>query len=249
MHTLLHYMKSDYLKTKRTPLRVAHIAVPCAMAVIFLAYYAVTPWNPYGKVQAYFEIMGLGYPFLIGTFCAIVAEQESYAGAFQNLLSAADRQKAFLSKILLLVLLGMFSVVLASVLFGTGYYFILQQHAVRYSFYWIAAFVMAGGNVFLYLWHMFLALRAGKGVSVGLGIVESLLSALLMTGLGDFIWVFVPAAWAVRLVCSMMPAYSTEKLPTVDCSKGIWICAAATVAALVFYLIWCGRWDGRGEND
>lgn len=249
MRTLLHYIKADYIKTKHTPLRIAHIAIPCAMAAVFLAYYAVTPWNAYSKVQAYFQIMGLGYPFLIGTFCAIVAEQESYAGTFQVMLSAADRKEAFSAKLILLVLFGAFSTVLTSVLFGTGYYFVLQQNVVDYSFYWGAAFVMLGGNIFLYIWHLFLALRAGKGISLGVGIAESLLSAVLLTGLGDSIWIFVPAAWASRMVCSMMPAYSTEEVPLIDYSKGMWICAVMTVAAFVFYLVWCGRWDGARENE
>lgn len=249
MCTLLRYIKADYIKTKHTPLRIAHIAIPCALAAVFLAYYAAAPWNAYSKVQAYFQIMGLGYPFLIGTFCAVTAEQESYAGAFQVMLSATSRKKAFLSKLLLLVLFGGFSTVLASALFGTGYYFVLQQNVVKYSFYWVAAFVMAGGNIFLYIWHLFLALRAGKGISLGMGIIESLLSAVLLTGLGDSVWIFVPAAWASRMVCSMMPVYCTEELPLIDYSKGMWICAVVTVAAFVFYLIWCGRWDGARENE
>lgn len=249
MRTLLRYIRADYIKTKHTPLRMAHIAVPCAMAAVFLSYYAVTPWNAYSKVNAYFEMMGLGYPFLIGTFCAIVAEQESYAGTFQAMLSVPQRKTAFVSKLSLLVLLGLFSVVLASVLFGTGYYFGLKQHVVNYSFYWIAAFVMLGGNIFLYIFHMFLALRFNKGISIGLGIAESLLSAVLLTGLGDSVWIFVPAAWASRMVCSMMSAYSTEEAPHIDCSNGMWICAVVTTVAFVFYLIWSSRWDGGKGND
>lgn len=246
---LLRYMKSDYIKTKHTPLRIAHIIVPCAMAAVFLAYYAVTPWNAYGKVDAYFEIMGLGYPFLIGIFCAIVAEQESYAGAYQIMLSSTDRKTVFISKLFVLILFGTFSVMLASVLFGTGYYFVLKQNVIRYSFYWIAAFAMMGGSIFLYIWHMFLALRFNKGISIGLGIAESLLSAVLLTGLGDSVWIFIPAAWASRLVCSMMPAYSTKELPSIDCSKGMCICAVMTLAAFMIYGIWCCHWEGGKVND
>lgn len=249
MGTLLRYMKSDYIKTKRTPLRIAHMAVPCVMAAVFLVYYAVAPWNAYSKVQAYYEIMGLGYPFLIGTFCAIAAEQESYAGDYQAMLSVTDRKTAFTSKLFLMILFGAFSVILASVLFGTGYYFVLRQNVIEYSFYWSAAFIMLGGNIFLYIWHMFLALRFNKGISVGLGIAESLLSAVLLTGLGDDVWIFIPAAWASRLVCSMMAAYSTEELPIIDCRKGMCICMAVTVAAFIAYVIWCCHWEGGRGRD
>lgn len=249
MLTLLRTLQSDYLKTKRTPLRAAHIIIPIGMACIFLLYYAASPWSAYGGVQAYFQVMGLGYPFLIGVFCAVIAEQEASAGAFWAMLSAADRKTAFLSKLLLLLLFGAFSVILASVLFGTGYYFVLGQRAVSYSFYWTAALIMLGGSVILYIWHLFLALRFHKGITMGLGIAESLLAAVLLTGLGDSIWVCVPAAWASRLVCSVMPAYSAGEIPAIDCGAAACIGAGMTVAALIVYVIWGCRWDGSKGDE
>lgn len=249
MRNLLCNLKADYLKSKHTPLRMTHLVIPCAMAAVFLIYYAFTPWNAFSKVEAYFQIMGLGYPFLIGIFCAIAAEQESCAGSCQMMLAVIDRRSVFLSKLMMLILFGAGSVVLTSVLFGTGYYFILKQHVVRYSFYWIAAFIMAGGSIFLYIWHMFLALRFNKGASVGLGIAESLVSAVCLTGLGDSVWIFLPSAWASRMVCALLPAYGGGKLPVIDDRRGIWICMVVTVAAFVLYVVWGCRWDGTNGND
>lgn len=253
MYSLLNNLKADCLKTKRTPLLAAHLIIPCVMAAVFLIYYAATPWNAYSKVQAYFQIMGLGFPFLIGAFCAIVAEQEAYAGAYQMMLAVTDRKTAFFSKLLLLTALGTGSAILASVLFGTVYYYVLGQHVVRYAFYWTAAFVMAGGSVFLYVWHMFLALRFDKGVSAGLGIAESLLAALCLTGLGDAVWVYLPPAWASRLVCTVLYAYGEDGgtmmsaggvLAAGRFGSGVRICAAVTVAGCILYVVWGCRWDG-----
>ncbi len=252
MYSLLRNLKADYLKTKHTPMRVAHLTIPCVMAAVFLAYYAATPWNAFSKVQAYFQMMGLGYPFLIGTFCAIVGEQESHAGAYQMMLAVTDRKSVFASKLLLLILSGVCSVVLASVLFGTGYYFVLGQRIVKYSFYWIAALIMAGGSTFLYIWHMFLALRFNKGVSVLLGIAESLLSAVCLTGLGDSVWIYIPAAWASRLVCTVMNAYGNERIPAIYNSRyenGVWVCVTVTVAAFILYMVWGCRFDGVKGNE
>ncbi len=258
MNHLLRNLKADYLKAKRTPLRAAHLVIPCVMAAVFLIYYAAAPWNAYSKVQAYFQIMGLGYPFLIGTFCAIVAEQEAYAGAYQMMLGVTDRKAAFLSKLLLLILFGTGACILTSVLFGTGYYFVLQQHVVRYSFYWIAALSMAGGSAFLYVWHMVLALRFAKGVSVGLGIAESLLAALCLTGLGDAVWIYLPPAWASRIACTVMYRYAENGIADVYADSqsgvghlcsGLWICVVVTVAACIFYVAWGCRWEGAKGNE
>lgn len=268
MGNLLRTLKADYLKTKRTPFRTAHMVIPCVMAAVFLLYYAAAPWETYDKVQAYFQIMGLGYPFLIGTFCAIIAEQEAYAGAYQMMLAVTDRRIAFLSKLLLLVLSGTCSVLLASVLFGTGYDIVMRQHVVRYSFYWTAALMMTGGSVFLYVWHLALAMRFNKGVSVGLGIAESLVAALCLTGLGDVIWIYLPPAWASRFVCTVMPAYVSEGVSSVLAggdiealrriagsglrerfNHGVWICATVTAAACVLYIVWGCKWDGRKGEE
>ena len=246
---LFRCMKADLLKIKHTSLCMVHLAVPVVMSGAFLLYYSVSPWNAFGKVQAFFQIMGMGYPFLIGVFCAIIAEQESYAGGCQAMLSAADRRIAFSSKLLLLVLMGAFSVILASVMFGTVYFWGMRQQAVRYSFYWIGAGVMIGGSLFLYILHLFLALRFNKGVTIGTGIAESLLSALCLTGLGDGIWICIPAAWANRMVCYVMYSYSEQGGVMVDIRKAAVICVIATMVALVSYEIWACRWDGVSGNE
>ena len=50
----------------------------------------------------------------------------------------------------------------------------------------------------------------GKSVSMGIGIVGSLLSALLVTGLGDFIWKFLPWGWGVRFMDYCVLRYVNE---------------------------------------
>ena len=47
--------------------------------------------------------------------------------------------------------------------------------------------------------HLFVSFQFGKGASIGLGIVEALLVALLLTGLGDRIWPFYLMDGAVIL--------------------------------------------------
>ena len=39
----------------------------------------------------------------------------------------------------------------------------------------------------------------GKGASIGIGIIGSLISALMLTGLGDGIWQVIPWAYSMRL--------------------------------------------------
>lgn len=266
MRTLINYIRADFIKMKHLSILVAHIAIPIGTATAFLMYYAYANWDEYSKVATYYQVLGMGFPTLIGLFCAMLAEQELSAGNFQNILSALKRPIAFFSKLLVLILFGMGAVLLASVMFGMGYFFLLGQQYIRYSLYIEAAFMMMGSNIFLYILHMFLALRFNKGVTIGLGVVESLLSALFLTGLGDGIWIFVPAAWANRFITifllqristyDIINAGSAQpKISYVDLQKlhssivtdwkaAIVICAVITVGGISAFGVWACRWDG-----
>ena len=50
----------------------------------------------------------------------------------------------------------------------------------------------------LYAFHLFLSLCFGKAASMAAGIVEAVLAALMLTGLGDGCWPVVPCAWSGR---------------------------------------------------
>ena len=115
---------------------------------------------------------------------------------------------------------------------------------MSYSFYWIAAGIMLGGNLLLYILHLFLAMRFNKGVTIGLGIAESLLSAVLMTGLGDGVWIYVPAVWANRVAGYVMFAYSTVTGPAVDPGRTAALCSIVTSMSFLAFIIWAKRWDG-----
>ena len=259
MREFFNYIKADFIKTKHLSIRIAHIAIPIGIATVFLAYYTYAPWDSYTKVATYYYVLGAGFPTLIGLFCAMLAEQELSAGTFQNMLSVSKRPIAFFSKLLMLILLGAGAVLLASAWFGAGYFFFLGQQYIHYSFYIGAAFILTGSNVFLYVLHLSLALRFNKGVTIGLGIVESLLSALLLTGLGDGIWIFIPVAWASRFVTIFLQRISTYDIispaPAVwatriaeqfllEFKEALAICAVMTVGGIAAFGVWVCRWDG-----
>ena len=271
MREFFHYIKADFIKTKHLSIRIAHIAIPVGTAAVFLTYYAYAAWDEYSKVATYYQVLGAGFPTLIGLFCAMLAEQELSAGTFQNMLSVTQRPIAFLSKLLVLIIFGAGAVLLASVMFGTGYFFFLGQRYVQYPFYIGAAFMMMESNIFLYVLHLFLALRFNKGVTIGLGIAESLLSALFLTKLGDGIWMFVPAAWSNRFVTmfllqristydiinagSAQPKISYADLQELqsiflmEWKAAIAICAVMTAGGISAFGVWACHWDGICGNE
>ncbi|MCS4516480.1 hypothetical protein JTS93_10565 [Clostridium botulinum] len=65
-------------------------------------------------------------------------------------------------------------------------------------FYVQEAVVLFVANVLLYILHVLVTLKLGRGASIGLGIAGTLLSALMLTGLGDRVWQWTPWAFGVR---------------------------------------------------
>ena len=51
---LFRYYKSDFLKTKHSSIRAAHLFIPILAALIFSAYYSYAHWDDYVKVDIYF---------------------------------------------------------------------------------------------------------------------------------------------------------------------------------------------------
>ena len=107
-------LNADLRKMKGTSVILAHLLIPIITSVIFLIYYFFSPWNENMKVIAFYQAIGAGLPVLIGIFTASVMEQEQNAGDFQNLLSLPDKPAAFLSKLLMLLVLCLCSILLTA---------------------------------------------------------------------------------------------------------------------------------------
>lgn len=246
------FLRADFLKTKRlSSIRMSHILIPFLTAFLFLVYYTYSPWDSITKIAAFFQIISIGLPFLIGLFCTLTAEQETGAGAFQGILAAPKRYVAFISKIVLLLSFEFAALLLSCGLFGTGYYFLLKETYIDYSFYWIVPIILLGSSIILYIWHLFLAFKFNKGVSIGAGIVETLLSALLLTGLGNGIWIYLPFAWGARFTEALLQRYTNtlSGLTAAQCSNATILCILLTIFSLFASVVWLHLWDGQKSSD
>lgn len=238
---------AELIKLKRQPLVWVHLLVPLAGIAIFLGYYSYTPFAPASKIEAYIQVLATVYPTLIGVVCGIAADQEASAGQYQQLLVQPNRLASLAAKLTLLLLLGYGSCLLATGGFGAGFIYLLKQSNAGLGFYAQAASLLFESCLFLYFLHLFISLRFGKGASIGLGIMESLISALLLTGLGDRIWIYFPSAWPIRILTIWMQ-YGTVSTAGVPAELLLWpgilICIGAVVIGMILLGYWYTRWEG-----
>ncbi|MGE7997365.1 lantibiotic immunity ABC transporter MutG family permease subunit [Lysinibacillus sp. NPDC093190] len=249
---MLRLLRAEFLKIKRTPFLLIHLLVPIIISGLFLAYYSYSPWNFDWKVSAYFQALSCGFPIIIGLVCAMASEQEATAGHFQEMLTASKTKIiAFLSKLLLLLLFSFGAVLLSIGIFSVGFIELLHEDTFNFQFYLIAGCILFASYVFLYILHFFVSLHFGKGASIGLGIVGSLIVALLLTGLGDGIWSFIPYGWGGHFVSLWEMKASGLDLSTVETGlqKGIIASVCGTLLALFLSCLWFWKWEGRKSDN
>lgn len=242
-------LKAEVIKAKHMSFWLWHIIIPVSIAGVFLAYGASASRNAYSMAQGYIQVLGVGFPFLIALFCVMVSEQEMSAGGFQVLLCAPKRLPAFLSKLMFLFIAGALAVLAACILFGAGYNFLLQQPTVSIVFYGKAFLILSASSFLLYIWHLFLSLRFNKGLSIGIGITESLISALFLTGMGEGLWYFTPCSWASRLVTYALAKERGLILMDSHVSLAVGLCIVTTIIALLLFCVWSCRWEGVNSSD
>ncbi len=105
---------------------------------------------------------------------------------------------------------------------------------------------------FLYLLHLWISLRFGKGASISVGVAGSLVAALMLTGLGEGIWYFIPWGWGVRF-CDMAVIKSpdspgtgrTRVLSRTKIPWDGWLSGCATLFLFALCLLWFKRLGGE----
>lgn len=242
-------LHADFLKIKGLSITLAHILIPIITSGLFLAYYSFSAWSENTKIIAFYQAVGAGFPVLIGIFTASIMEQEQNAGVYQNLLTLRKKTIAFLSKVILLLIFSMYSVFLAAGIFYFGFYKISGCSTVSAGTYMMAAFIMWCGSIPLYIWQMLLAFRFGKGVSIGVGIISGLVSALMLTNLGMFVWKYIPVSWTGRLPYTYLQIALGESGAINEMKSVIPVFCVFTVISMVYYLLWASHWEGSKISE
>ena len=192
-------LRADFYKMKRSSVIIAHIIIPIVVSAVFLAYYAISGWNETDKITAFYEALGSAFPVLIGIFIASTMEQEQNAGAFQNLLTLRSRTAALFSKVVTLLVFGLFALLFTAVIFGFDFNMIHGHSIASMGLFVRAVLVMWLSAIPLYLIFEIFAFVFGKAFAIGAGLISGLISALFLTDIGMYVWKIVPLSGTARI--------------------------------------------------
>ncbi|MEG0904319.1 MAG: lantibiotic immunity ABC transporter MutG family permease subunit [Lachnospiraceae bacterium] len=243
-------IQAEVYKMIHSALLPFHLFIPLLCAVVFLAYYRISIVNEVQKVTGYLQVLAIAFPFVIGIIGVMSSEQEHQAGSFQMVLFTAGRKQVpHWSKLLVLLLLGLGSSLMAALGFGIAFWG-MGNTLLPISFYLKAGILLFIANLPLYIATYMICYAFGKGTGILFGIVGSLISALLLTGLGDRIWPFLP--WSIgEHFCSILVESERRKtnfLEMAGVKSGLLFLLIFSFVLLLILHLWALKWEGRNEE-
>ncbi|QXM05468.1 lantibiotic immunity ABC transporter MutG family permease subunit [Crassaminicella indica] len=252
---------SEWIKTKRTPIRWLVFLMPVIFSGFIIWYYSNLTIKADVQIsifQTFFEIWSvLIIPLGAGLISGLMIHQEELAGSFNGLLGAKlQRRDLYLGKLAIIILCVSVSTLIAVVTLGVGLVFILNI-SITWWIFIVSAIMLIIGMLPLLAFHLWISFAWGMGASIGIGGGGMLIAALMVTSLGDKVWKFVPWAWPVRL--SILPgAYLLYKLgmkypPELVSSgyiinqilEGLIPTLTLFIVMLICGIIWFKKWEGR----
>ena len=262
---MMALLKSEWLKTKRTPLRPLVAVLPLLYATLILWYFSrwdITPERQLSLFMAFFKGWTiLVIPVGIGILSGFMVHQEELAGNFQGFLgSRRPRSQLFFGKLAILLFLITASTLTATSALILGFK-LIQDVLIAWPIFLTATLMALVGSLPLSAIHYWISFSWGFGPSIGVGGVGLLIAALMATSIGDTIWPYVPWAWPVRLPL-LAGAYLTY-LPGMDSPPDVIASGkiirlslqgliSSTITSLVMLgggMIWFARWEGRKKTD
>lgn len=242
-------LRADLYKIKGISVILSHILIPVIISAVFLLYYTFSSWDIPTKVAAFYQTIGSGLPVLIGIFAASVMEQEQNAGNFQNMLSLPNKRTAFLAKLSLLLFLCLVSVLLTAIVFGFVFGKMTGNDMENLYICIHLSVVLWLSSIPLYIWQIILAFQFGKGVSVSVGIAAGLISALMLTGLGDYIWRYVFVSWPGRIPYTFLQFAHGQTGAYNELLTVLPFYCILDVLSMIYYLLWTEHWEGGKVSE
>lgn len=258
-------LQSEWLKTKRTPLRPLAVGLPLLYAALILWYFSrwdITPERQLSLFLAFFEGWTvLMIPVGIGVAAGYMAHQEEEAGHFRGILgSPRPRSHLFSGKLIILLLLISVATLAATTFLILGFKLVMDV-LIAWPIFLLATLMALVGSMPLLILHYWIGYVWGYGPSVGIGGAGLLIAALTATSIGDTVWPFIPWAWPVRL--ALLPGAYLAYLPGMDSPpeliasgeilhqtfQGLIASTLTFFILLTGAILWFNRWEGRkGEH-
>lgn len=244
--------KAEFIKIRHSGIYFFHLLCAVLASVVFVTYYLAAGWSVESRISGFTEAVGIVLPVVVSIVCARGVELEE-TSHFQTFLGTSERKiSAFLAKWIVFCLLALTAVAGAVTLFAAGERLFFNNNEIPFKVYLTEILLLWGGSIPLYLEHLFWNLRFSKAVSMGVSVVQLLVSALFLTGLGEGRWQYVPASWSARgsmvyLTWIFRPDVRAQMGGQLYRMGGACMLIGLMICAII--VLWFHFYEGRHDND
>ena len=251
MRELLRLVHSEFYKMRHTIFFWLHLLLPVFGILLFLCYYSVSPHKWESEVSGYITVLTTALPLIISIVCAQSISPEEGNHFLVFLGTAVKRWNSVLAKWFMVYCAGLMAMSLAVGGFMAGYSLLLKRVRFDVRFCFTLILLMWLGSMGLYVLHIFLNLWKPRSISIGIGAVESVVSALMLTGRGDGIWQFFPCAYAGHWEGFYIRYYLEGSLPVTGEAVKVLLFINGTVTAGIVLAAMAGFhfYEGRRIHD
>lgn len=248
MKECVRMIRAEAYKMRGTGFFPLHVLIPFSGVLIFLAYYGYHDFTPGKEWAWYIEAVSVVFPVMVSTVCALSAGVEEKNHYIMFLGTAVQKKNSLLAKWAVLSVTGLLAVTAA-----VGGFFVLRQIAAGKGsgfgklclgtilILWICSQGM-------YLFHLCVCLRWSGNISICVGVLQSVLAALLHTGLGDGIWQFFLCAWGGRW-SSCLLLYTCDHAVLSGVPGDLAVSAGVMIIWITGTFVWFRYFEGRHLDD
>ena len=243
---MLNIIKSNWLRTKRQPIRWVSFLTPILYALVFSFYILGSNRFEGIEMYAFFETFAILSTFSLSFFVPMLYEADKNASFYTNDVKfGISRKKSFVAKFLLIALLYALIILIASVIF-LGFWIAFKNKSINLGEFLILMALVFFTIIPLIPIYQYLNLKHGQSGSIMLGIFLTLGSILLgTTGLGALIWKFLPFVWPIKLIYLL----AQEAVYLNNCLIFIGFGIIISVIFLIFVSNWFNKWDVYSKTE
>lgn len=234
--SLLRGLEIEIIKLKRTSYWIFQIGTTLICLIFFGSYYQMySTQSENRRIHLIFEIIATLLPIICSISTAYLVKQEEQIANLYGMLSVRQRGRMICQKLLFAWLMGSCGLLMLTLEIG-----ILSSQQSSVIFNLTGLYVgMAVFSLFFYIFHFFLNLRYGIGMSLFWGVIESMQAVMYSNINLSGVFKFIPFAWLMEWKQELLEEILIK-------NKAFWSMCILMLIVVFFSLVWWFKgWEGR----
>lgn len=237
---ILTSMKLQILKLRHGGFWLLHLLMIFGVTLLLDGYYVLYSFkDSMSRMKLIYEFIGILIPILVSITIAFLVRMEEQTANLYGILAVRHRKKVIMGLLLfswtttvLQVLIQTISLVILGDMEGDALPKIL-----------LLGGGMAVFSFFFHLFHLFLHLRFGIGVSLLVGVFECMQSVMYSNVQLAGIFQYIPSAWLMEWKACILAGGLREQWI-------FWIISLSLLLTyLILFLIWFEHWEGKNNGE